>query len=531
MEECIQLEEVKSVTTVKRRKIGKILVILLAGSCVISVLGQEQIFENPLALKQRVDRNPAVCQNPVGKHRLMSENRTVESLAASVTAGAETFALRSEYTDEPKPEILSGADPHTILNFAVNIDGNFCPEASVTAGAETFALRSEYTDEPKPEILSGADPHTILNFAVNIDGNFCPESEMEIPSDSENTEGGGMIVIPENPIPDDSIAENPEAENSGTGNLEEHESSEDLFGNTGEEEGTGEITGESEAENIGAGENPEAENSGTGNLEEHESSEDLFGNTGEEEGTGEITGESEAENIGAGEKGEENIEDGSADSGSTGGESTEEEYGTDDPETGEVPEDNGADEPMTEEPTVPESPWMVDESGMLCSVSPELPGVEDGVLILPNEQFTGIRKGAFSNIQHTIYEIVLPSDLTVIEAGALTELTELEWIDAGGNPLFLSADGILFNAEMTEILAFPSGKTGAYIVPSSVEQIAEGTFENSRLERLDLWECKNIMFDKKIFGSGDGAGMMIAVPDGSVEYYQDIFSGYNVTVV
>lgn len=184
-----------------------------------------------------------------------------------------------------------------------------------------------------------------------------------------------------------------------------------------------------------------------------------------------------------------------------------------------------------ENPAVPASPWVVDESGMLCKITPELLEIDDGVLYLPEGIFTGIRKDAFSGLSGGVYEIVLPSALTVIEKGALAKLTDLEWIEAGGSPVFASEDGVLFDAEMKEILAFPSGKTGAYIVPPTVQRIAAGAFENSRLERLDLWECKMVEMDSGMFGAGDGNGMTIAVPGGSLAHYEPIFAGCGVQLI
>ena len=168
---------------------------------------------------------------------------------------------------------------------------------------------------------------------------------------------------------------------------------------------------------------------------------------------------------------------------------------------------------------------------MLCKITPELLEIDDGVLYLPEGIFTGIRKDAFSGLSGGVYEIVLPSALTVIEKGALAKLTDLEWIEAGGSPVFASEDGVLFDAEMKEILAFPSGKTGAYIVPPTVERIAAGAFENSRLERLDLWECKMVEMDPEMFGAGDGNGMTIAVPGGSLAHYEPIFAGCGVQLI
>lgn len=188
-----------------------------------------------------------------------------------------------------------------------------------------------------------------------------------------------------------------------------------------------------------------------------------------DENDGSISGDTEEDtDLGEGGSSDSGVQDGNTD----GDASETPGDGTADGDTA----DGGA-----ENPAVPASPWVVDESGMLCKITPELLEIDDGVLYLPEGIFTGIRKDAFSGLSGGIYEIVLPSALTVIEKGALAKLTDLEWIEAGGSPVFASEDGVLFDAEMKEILAFPSGKTGAYIVPPTVERIAAGAFENLSL--------------------------------------------------
>ena len=243
-----------------------------------------------------------------------------------------------------------------------------------------------------------------------------------------------------------------------------------------------------------------------------------------DENDGSISGDTEEDtDLGEGGSSDSGVQDGNTD----GDASETPGDGTADGDTADGDTADGG----AENPAVPASPWVVDESGMLCKITPELLEIDDGVLYLPEGIFTGIRKDAFSGLSGGVYEIVLPSALTVIEKGALAKLTDLEWIEAGGSPVFASEDGVLFDAEMKEILAFPSGKTGAYIVPPTVERIAAGAFENSRLERLDLWECKMVEMDPGMFGAGDGNGMTIAVPGGSLAHYEPIFAGCGVQLI
>lgn len=315
----------------------------------------------------------------------------------------------------------------------------------------------------------------ILTMDVETDWHTYPETDEENTWDPE--EQGGITVVPENPITEKPVPEPLDPEHSEL--PEEHE--------------------------------------GMGNLPGHEE------NVPVEEGK---TEEEIIEN--------ETIEGETAEGETTGGETTE--GGMTESETPgeEMPEGEGTEEGENVDSGGSAdltSPWIVDETGMLCGVRSEVLEMEEGVLILPEEGITGIRKGAFSGISNGVYEMVIPASIQEIETGALAELTELEWIEAEDHPEFVCQDGVLFCAEMTEIVAFPAGKTGAYIAPSSVERIAACAFENSRLERLDLWECKTVVMDVGIFGTGNGDGITIAVPNGSLDHYQEIFAGSMVKLV
>lgn len=60
--------------------------------------------------------------------------------------------------------------------------------------------------------------------------------------------------------------------------------------------------------------------------------------------------------------------------------------------------------------------------------------------------------------------------------GGCTSLTSIYVDDA--NTTYASADGVLFNKLLTELIAHPEGKTGAYTIPSSVTSLAEYCFSN-----------------------------------------------------
>ena len=88
---------------------------------------------------------------------------------------------------------------------------------------------------------------------------------------------------------------------------------------------------------------------------------------------------------------------------------------------------------------------------------------------------------AFLNCRE-ITSIVLPATIKQIGRHIVNHcfvLKEFE-VEPGGNLSVI--DGVLFNADATRLLACPIGKTGKYVVPSSVESIASTAFAT----------CKNL---------------------------------------
>ena len=132
--------------------------------------------------------------------------------------------------------------------------------------------------------------------------------------------------------------------------------------------------------------------------------------------------------------------------------------------------------------------FYVNDAGMITGIAdPSV--VMDGYLALPAEGCSGIASGAFLNAPAGIREIYIPSNISYIEEGAFTGLSEIEWFEmaaSGGN---YTADGVLFSEGGTCILAFPPARTGSYKVPSQVVRFASGAFDASQIEVLDAAEC------------------------------------------
>ncbi|MGI9243661.1 MAG: leucine-rich repeat domain-containing protein, partial [Verrucomicrobiales bacterium] len=103
------------------------------------------------------------------------------------------------------------------------------------------------------------------------------------------------------------------------------------------------------------------------------------------------------------------------------------------------------------------------------------------------EGVTTIRDSAFSG-NTKLTSISLPSSVTNLRSGwqffgySLTSIV----VDPE-NTSFSSANGVLFNAEMTNLLRFPEGKPGSYAIPEGVVNIDYGAFSDcSKLTSITL---------------------------------------------
>lgn len=191
-----------------------------------------------------------------------------------------------------------------------------------------------------------------------------------------------------------------------------------------------------------------------------------------------------------------------------------------------------SDSETSEEEIITETPscFLIDEAGMLCGFLPEYADIQGGCLVLPSECM-GIRSGAFSGVGAGIAELYIPAEATMIEAGAFIGLDSLFSIEVESpNPMYTSINGALFDSTTTVLVSFPAGRTGAYLVPAQVTQIADNAFANTSLNRLDFRRCSSLLLGGNIFGPSSGNGIVIAVPAESLPVYGDMLSAYAVTL-
>ena len=92
------------------------------------------------------------------------------------------------------------------------------------------------------------------------------------------------------------------------------------------------------------------------------------------------------------------------------------------------------------------------------------------------EGVTSIGDSAFCNC-FSLESVTIPASVTSIGEIAFAGCSSLMSIDvASDNAGYSSADGVLFNKDMSAILMYPGGKSGDYSIPESVTEIGEGAF-------------------------------------------------------
>jgi hypothetical protein len=95
--------------------------------------------------------------------------------------------------------------------------------------------------------------------------------------------------------------------------------------------------------------------------------------------------------------------------------------------------------------------------------------------------------GEYAFYRTGITSIFIPELVANIGNEALAGCASMTSISVDpANPNYSSADGVLFNKDKTTIVLFPSGRTGDYAIPQSVETIGHGAFWENKLTSVDI---------------------------------------------
>ena len=90
---------------------------------------------------------------------------------------------------------------------------------------------------------------------------------------------------------------------------------------------------------------------------------------------------------------------------------------------------------------------------------------------------TSIGKYAFSDCSG-LTSVTIPNSVTSIGKYAFSDCSGLTEINVDeNNTVYSSIDGVVFNKSQTELVCYPGGKQGAYIIPNSVTSIGEYAFD------------------------------------------------------
>lgn len=109
------------------------------------------------------------------------------------------------------------------------------------------------------------------------------------------------------------------------------------------------------------------------------------------------------------------------------------------------------------------------------------------------EGVTSIDEYSFYNC-YNIVEISIPSTVENIAENAFAYCSKLTEINVKeGNMHYSSIDGVLFSADKTTLILCPEGKSGEYTVPGGVREIAEESFRNSSISKLNISEDVEIL--------------------------------------
>lgn len=124
-------------------------------------------------------------------------------------------------------------------------------------------------------------------------------------------------------------------------------------------------------------------------------------------------------------------------------------------------------------------------TGFVVGVDPTVTAVE-----IPEEvggaPVTGIEKATFVHC-YELTRVTIPATVTQIQLPNFYNCEQLTEVQvATGNPSYSSLDGIVYNAEGTQLVCVPGGVTGAYQFPDTVTSIHPDAFHVSNITSVTI---------------------------------------------
>src|ERR1035437_9402799 len=187
----------------------------------------------------------------------------------------------------------------------------------------------------------------------------------------------------------------------------------------------------------------------------------------------------------------------------------------------------------------------------------ECPEGKSGVFTIPNT-VTTISDYAFLNCSKLTGSVVLPNSVTSIGSNSFNNCNSLtgtftfgsgittignspfigcnritDFAIASGNANFAVSGGVLFNKNLTTLVKYPPGKTGSYIIPSSVTAIGNYAFYYCQNLTGDLVIPNTItIIGEGAFSSCNGLNGSLTIGSGVSTIGQSAFqSSNNIKVI